>query len=73
MSRSLAALALTLVACVAGAEERIADIRQGTNLSVALVPGGTTLVEINVTGAGAAEMNIELVGLYTLTALDFVL
>ena len=35
---------LAAAAGAAGAEERIADIRQGTNLSVALAPGGSTLV-----------------------------
>jgi Tol biopolymer transport system component len=45
VSRALVTAVLaTAVACTARAEERIADIRQGTNLSVALAPNGTTLV-----------------------------
>ena len=47
MSRTLAlllALLLGLAAGTAAAEERIADIRQGTNLSVALTPDGSTLI-----------------------------
>lgn len=40
----LIALLLAGAAFTAGAEERIADIRQGTNLSVALAPNGATLV-----------------------------
>jgi hypothetical protein len=37
-------LLLAVAAGSAGAEERIADIRQGTNLAAALAPGGNTLV-----------------------------
>jgi len=37
-------LLLALFAAGALAEERIADLRQGTNLTLAVVPGGTTLV-----------------------------
>jgi Tol biopolymer transport system component len=44
VSRRLALLLLALAASPAGAEERIADIRQGTNLSAALAPDGSTLV-----------------------------
>ncbi len=43
MKRFIAIL-LAAAAGVAGAEERIAEIRQGTNLSVAVAPGGSTLV-----------------------------
>jgi Tol biopolymer transport system component len=44
VSRVLVAVWLVAAAGAAGAEQRIADIRQGTNLSVALAPGGSTLV-----------------------------
>ena len=44
MNRTVASMLLVVAAFAAGAEERIADIRQGTNLSVALAPDGTTLV-----------------------------
>jgi len=44
VSRALASLLLVLAASHAAAEERIADIRQGTNLSVAAPPDGATLV-----------------------------
>ena len=44
MNRTLASMLLAAAAFAAGAEERVAEIRQGTNLSVALAPGGTTLV-----------------------------
>jgi len=44
VSRLLVAVWLVAAASAAGAEERIADIRQGTNLSVALAPGGSTFV-----------------------------
>ena len=44
MNRTLASILLATAAFAAGAEERVAEIRQGTNLSVALAPGGTTLV-----------------------------
>jgi Tol biopolymer transport system component len=40
----VAVLLAAAAAGMAGAEERIADIRQGTNLSVTLAPGGATLV-----------------------------
>ncbi len=49
MIRSVGALLLAAAASQAGAEERIADLRQGTNLSVALAPSGTTLV-VDLTG-----------------------
>jgi Tol biopolymer transport system component len=44
VSRALPAGLLIAAACGAAADERIADIRQGTNMSAALAPGGTTLV-----------------------------
>ncbi|HVJ29193.1 MAG TPA: hypothetical protein VNA66_02710, partial [Gammaproteobacteria bacterium] len=44
MSRALGALLAALTAFAAAADERIADIRQGTNFSAALAPGGATLV-----------------------------
>jgi Tol biopolymer transport system component len=44
VSRALLALSFVVAAGTADAEERIADIRQGTNLSAALAPGGATLV-----------------------------
>ena len=44
MSRALLAVWLVVAACVAHADDRIADIRQGTNLSAALAPDGATLV-----------------------------
>ena len=44
MSRSLALLLGCCCALPLAAEERIADIRQGTNLSVAIAPDGTTLL-----------------------------
>lgn len=57
---ALAALATTL----AHAEERIADIRQGTNVTVAVAPAGTTLVvdllgqlwSLPVSGGGAVPL-----------------
>jgi Tol biopolymer transport system component len=42
--RGAAAIVLLAVACSANAEDRVADIRQGTNLTAALAPGGNTLV-----------------------------
>ncbi len=64
MSRLLVAVWLVAAAGAAGAEERIADIRQGTNLSVALAPGGSTLVvdllgqlwSLPAAGGGAAPL-----------------
>ncbi len=44
MKRTLVAAVGALAALGTQAEERIADIRQGTNLAVALAPDGTTLV-----------------------------
>ena len=44
MSRDRCGVLVAGAAAAAGAEERIADIRQGTNLSVALAPDGATLV-----------------------------
>ena len=44
MRAIVVALLAAYAALPAGAEERIADIRQGTNLAVALAPDGTTLV-----------------------------
>jgi Tol biopolymer transport system component len=60
-------LLLILGACGADADERIADIRQGTNLSAALAPGGTTLVvdllgrlwSLPATGGGAVPLTPE--------------
>lgn len=49
MKRAVAAVLLAGIASAAVAEERIADIRQGTNLSVALAPNGATLV-VDLTG-----------------------
>lgn len=59
---ALATAALPILA--ATAEDRIADIRQGTNLSVALAPGGDTLVidllgqlwTLPATGGGAVPI-----------------
>jgi Tol biopolymer transport system component len=59
-----AAILLAVAACSAGAEERIADIRQGTNLAAALAPGGNTLVvglleqlwSLPATGGGAVPL-----------------
>ncbi|HUQ51528.1 MAG TPA: hypothetical protein VM692_04855, partial [Gammaproteobacteria bacterium] len=64
MTRCLAALLLGLAAAAAIAEERIADIRQGTNLSVALAPNGGALVvdlvgqlwSLPATGGGAVPL-----------------
>jgi Tol biopolymer transport system component len=62
--RNVGTLLLAAVVAQAGAEERIADLRQGTNLSVALAPNGTTLVvdltgqlwSLPATGGGAAPL-----------------
>jgi Tol biopolymer transport system component len=67
VSRPLSALLLTAAAFGAGADERIADIRQGTNMSAALAPGGTTLVvdllgriwSLPGTGGGAVALTPE--------------
>ena len=67
MSRALLALLLMLAACSAEADERIADIRQGTNMSAALAPGGPTLVvdllgrlwSVPATGGGAVPLTPE--------------
>jgi hypothetical protein len=40
MSRALLTAVLTLAALAAHADERIVDIRQGTNMYVAVAPGG---------------------------------
>jgi Tol biopolymer transport system component len=64
VSRALLASLLTLAACAAAAEERIADVRQGTNLSAALAPDGSTLVvdlieqlwSLPATGGGAVPL-----------------
>jgi Tol biopolymer transport system component len=58
---------LAVAAFAARAEEHIADIRQGTNLSAALAPGGTTLVvdllerlwSLPATGGGAVPLTPE--------------
>jgi Tol biopolymer transport system component len=62
--RRAAAILLAVVACSANAEERIADIRQGTNLAATLDPGGNTLVvglleqlwSLPATGGGAVPL-----------------
>ena len=67
MIRALVALLLAVAAGAAGADEHIADIRQGTNLSAALAPGGTTLVvdllerlwSLPATGGGAVPLTPE--------------
>jgi Tol biopolymer transport system component len=64
VSRALVALVSALTACAAAADERIADIRQGTNFSAALAPGGATLVvdlveqlwSLPATGGGAVPL-----------------
>jgi Tol biopolymer transport system component len=43
MSRALVTAVLSLAALATHADERIVDIRQGTNLSVTVAPGGSTL------------------------------
>jgi Tol biopolymer transport system component len=68
VSRALvAALLLAGAVTAAEAEEHIADIRQGTNVSIALAPGGTTLVvdllerlwSLPATGGGAVPLTPE--------------
>ena len=62
--RALLAVWLVVAACAAHAEDRIADIRQGTNLGVALAPDGATLVvsllgqlwTMPATGGGAVPL-----------------
>ena len=62
MIRAVVFVLLAVAARGADAEERIADIRQGTNLSAALSPDGTMLVvdllerlwSLPATGGGAA-------------------
>ncbi len=64
MRRAVIAVLLAVVAAASAAEERIADIRQGTNLSVALAPDGNTLVvglldqlwTLPATGGGAVPL-----------------
>ncbi len=64
MRHAVAALLLAGVAAASVAEERIADIRQGTNLSLALAPNGNTLVvdllgqlwTLPATGGGAVPL-----------------
>ena len=64
MTRNAVALLLAALASAAAAEERVADIRQGTNLSVALAPNGSTLVvdllgrlwSMPATGGGAMPL-----------------
>ena len=64
MIRTLVPLVLLSAAAVASGEERIADIRQGTNLSVALAPDGGTLIvdllgqlwSLPATGGGAVPL-----------------
>jgi Tol biopolymer transport system component len=64
MSRILSAVLFAALTAVAAAQERIADIRQGTNVSVALTPTGTTLIvdllgqlwSLPATGGGAIPL-----------------
>ena len=64
MSRTLIGFVLLSAGFAAAGEERIADIRQGTNLSVALAPNGATLVvdlleqlwSLPATGGGAVPL-----------------
>jgi Tol biopolymer transport system component len=64
VKRAAAAWLLALAAGAAVAEERIADIRQGTNLAMALAPNGSTLVidlagqlwTLPATGGGAVPL-----------------
>ena len=64
MSRALVALLAGLAASGSAADERSADIRQGTNFSAALAPGGATLVvdlleqlwSVPATGGGAVPL-----------------
>ena len=64
MSRALFALWLVIAVFPAHADERVADIRQGTNLGLALAPDGTTLVvsllgqlwTMPATGGGAVPL-----------------
>ncbi len=64
MIRAVAVVASLSMAAAALGEERIADIRQGTNLSVALTPDGSTLVvdllgqlwSLPSTGGGAVPL-----------------
>lgn len=64
MSRALIAVLAALTVAAAAADERIADIRQGTNFSAALAPGGATLVvdlleqlwSLPATGGGAVPL-----------------
>jgi Tol biopolymer transport system component len=64
VSRLLLGLVLLSAGFAADGEERIADIRQGTNLSVALAPNGATLVvdlleqlwSLPATGGGAVPL-----------------
>jgi Tol biopolymer transport system component len=64
VSRAAALLLLAFAAGFASAEERIADIRQGTNLAAALAPGRDTLVvglleqlwTLPATGGGAVPL-----------------
>jgi Tol biopolymer transport system component len=65
--RALIALLVAVATGAAYADEHIADIRQGTNMSVALSPGGTTLVvdllerlwSLPATGGGAVPLTKE--------------
>jgi len=64
VSRALVAVLTALIACTAAAEERISDIRQGTNFSATLARGGDTLVvdlleqlwSLPATGGGAVPL-----------------
>ncbi len=67
MIRAVAFVLLAVAARGADAEDRVADIRQGTNLSAALSPDGTMLVvdllerlwSLPATGGGAAPLTPE--------------
>jgi Tol biopolymer transport system component len=64
VKRAVVAALLAAIAAASAAEERIADIRQGTNLAVALAPDGNTLVvdllgqlwTLPATGGGAVPL-----------------
>jgi Tol biopolymer transport system component len=64
VSRALSTLLLAVAAHAASAEERVADIREGTNLTAALAPAGDTLVvglleqlwSLPATGGGAVPL-----------------
>jgi len=50
------------------------NVFSGTQAEVRYVQtAGSTIIEVDSTGNGAVDMEIELAGLYTLTGGDFVL